>query len=442
MLRGIGVRMHPDEAHLGEGKCRRWIADTSGVLDAHGKPLKRIRWTLNGVSISRALAIRQERIAKLLSGETPPKEPSKRVSHETSSQQDITFAEYVEDRFMPWIESRLESSTVEARRYVLEKHILPLVGKLSLKEAASLRGIEKVHHYLMEARTERKGEPYAIGHKNAIQSAYTTVLHHAANPRTCSPPLIEHIMVEPFRENRSRIVDADGNEVGHLREKAISPTRMQALIRATRTMQAHLASSVVGSRLLAKHSEAYWYVLVGLGYHSGCRVGEACARRWSDVDLSTGRMLIDSQIRVTGDEFIPYTKTRRGARLMLAPPMLDALRRLHHEVEPDPQDFILGKRRSGKPYLSPNTLRDRYALLCEHAWGDASYHYHALRHTFATSMADANIPIAQIQRACRHANIRQTLGYIHPDMDAVDQATAAIGVPKLQVLRGGKLASG
>jgi integrase len=230
-------------------------------------------------------------------------------------------------------------------------------------------------------------------------------------------------------------------EVGHLRSKALSPEDVFRLLETARNSERH--------DTLKTYSSDYWYVLIGLGLYSGCRVGEACGRRWQDVDFEAGTLLIASKVSSETDEFEPFTKNFLGGHIGLAAPMLAALRRLHAEMKPKDEDFILGERSmrlstsKERDWLSTRNLRDRYAVLTAAAWGTEreNRNYHALRHTFATTMADAGVPLAQIQRAMRHAQLRQTMGYVHPRAGAVDMATKAIDyTPKLQVLPGGRKA--
>lgn len=458
MKRGIGIRPASSERDLPEARVRIWVIDTSGVKDLSGQPLKRTRWEVKGLPRSSALDLREHRIARLLQGlppidpeaetrffpkivpepepEAPPPPPVAIPVEDTTP----LMRDYITERYMPWHRGVHAEGTCITKGHIHRRHILPQLGNYTLKQASSVETLQAFYTYLSQAKESRTGEDLKTGFKNKILAELSAIFTHASNRRTCTPPLIEPVQVETFRERRSKIVDQSGLEVGHLRDKALPQEDVLRLLNTCRNSADHPT--------LAGYSSAYWYVLVGLGLYAGCRVGEAAGRRWCDIDFDEGLLTIATKISSETDEFEDHTKNFIGGVILLAPPMIDALRRLREEKSAKEEDFILGGRimrlsrtPTDKPWLSPRNLRDRYALLALAAWGEekANGNYHALRHTFATTLADAGVPVNQIQRACRHANLQQTMGYIHPRASAVAEATGGIDYsPKLQVIRGGK----
>jgi integrase len=449
MKRGLGIAPHPSEKHLPEVSVRRWRLDTSGVKDLEGNPLKRMRWDVEGLSRSVAISVREHRISRMIQGLQAidssseerffRKAPAVPAPVQEVIIEDATprLADYVQQRFLPWARGRQAPSTVITKERILDRHILPQLGSLSVAQVATQESLQRFADYLAKTKESRTKKAIRVGYINTILAVLSGVLRQAAKGN-----LIKPTQVEFFKERRSRIVDGSGMEIGHLRSKALSPEDVFRLLETARNSGRH--------DTLKTYSPAYWYVLIGLGLYSGCRVGEACGRRWSDIDFETGTLLIASKVSSETDEFEPFTKNFLGGHIGLAQPMLDALRRLREELNPKDEDFILGERSmrlsTSKPrdWLSTRNLRDRYAVLTVAAWGAEreNRNYHALRHTYATTMADAGVPLSQIQRAMRHAQLKQTMGYVHPRAGAVDQATKAIDyTPKFKVLPGG-LATG
>lgn len=466
MKRGLGIRPAASEKHLSDARVRTWVLDTSGVRRLDGQPLKRHRWEVTGVPRSTAIAIREHRIARLMQGlpaidveseerffkrEEPPAPEPKKPAPPSVCENHIApmpasvdatplLKAYVEERYLPWARTHKAAGTVINKERIHSKHLLPQLGALSLAQAATPEALQAFSEYLTKTKESRTGAPLATGYKNKILAEVSAIFTHASHVRTCRPPLIQPVQVELFKERRSRVIDSSGMEVGHLRDKALSTESVFRLLEAARNSARHPT--------LKSYSSAYWYVLIGLGLYAGCRVGESCGRRWCDVDLDAGTIVIASKVSSETDEFEGHTKNFLGGIRKLAPAMLDALRRLHAETNPKDGDFVLGARSTrlsrtrdsdGKAWLSTKNLRDRYAVLTEVAFGKETRNYHALRHTYATTLADQGVPIAQIQVAMRHSQIKQTMGYVHPRSSAVDEATAAIDYsPKLKVIPGGK----
>ena len=156
------------------------------------------------------------------------------------------------------------------------------------------------------------------------------------------------------------------------------------------------------------YEEHYYYVLVGFGLYAGCRAGEACARKWTDIDWREGTVFVGSQIRPNNTE--GPTKNKVIGHVELAPEMLASLKALKEHSE---GEYILGGRqKTGGTWLSAKNLEDRYLKLTAFALGKGTRNYHALRHRFATSLVDAGTPIHEVKALCRHKKIATTYLYV------------------------------
>jgi integrase len=165
---------------------------------------------------------------------------------------------------------------------------------------------------------------------------------------------------------------------------------------------------------------------------TGCRRGEACALRWSDVDLERGEITIHRAIAMAGS--IPYekgTKTHQARRVALDAATVERLRehrrlartralRLGVAVADDAHLFADIEDRPWRPDVCTNRfcrLRDRLGL--------AGVRLHDLRHFVATVLGDGGMPIATISNRLGHRDTATTLNIYTHAIPATDQHAAA-----------------
>lgn len=170
------------------------------------------------------------------------------------------------------------------------------------------------------------------------------------------------------------------------------------------------------------HDERYWPLWV-LILTTGLRVSEALGLAWSDVDLVNGRLTVRLQLRrrkrrdADYDPKKPWVrvplKTRQSRRsIELTPMAVDALteqgRRQDAErgTEPEPIDGLVFTTASGLPIHSTNVLPSWYAVL--RRLGLPRVTTHDLRHSAASMMLAAGVPLPVIAQILGHSSIRVT----------------------------------
>jgi integrase len=166
--------------------------------------------------------------------------------------------------------------------------------------------------------------------------------------------------------------------------------------------------------------------LLTLAVTTGMRQGELLGLRWSDVDLERGVL----RVRRTADTRHGFArwdtpKSGAGRSVTLTRLAVDALRR--HRKRQAEERLILGARFEDQGLVFPNlsggviiasTLHRSFKTLLRYA-GLPSVRFHALRHTAATLMLEANVNPRVVQEMLGHANIRQTMdtySHVLPNM--------------------------
>lgn len=162
----------------------------------------------------------------------------------------------------------------------------------------------------------------------------------------------------------------------------------------------------------------------------GLRRSEVVGLRLQDIDMTTGELTITGQLSYLSGVGLQWaeTKAEDSVRTLLLPKIVQAELR-----------FFLQRRAAEQKALgwpdSPYLFRsikhggplngDRvYAAFKEamQAIGLDGYRLHDLRHTYISYLADQGLSPAAIQALAGHANIEETLNYMHPLPGHADQA--------------------
>ena len=197
--------------------------------------------------------------------------------------------------------------------------------------------------------------------------------------------------------NVARIVDLPANARRPAEGRALTADQARELLAASEGQVLH----------------PLWTLMI----YTGLRPGEACGLTWVDIDLPNALLHVRRSLkledgRLVIDERLKTTRSRRT--LSLPHPVLDALaeqRRLQDQLaesagyaNSDGPVFTTSK---GTPH-SPENLRRSLATLTTKL-GYGNWHPHELRHTAASLMSQAGVPIETIADQLGHDGTRMTL---------------------------------
>jgi integrase len=156
----------------------------------------------------------------------------------------------------------------------------------------------------------------------------------------------------------------------------------------------------------------------------GLRPGEATGLTWPTVDLESGVIHVRQTLKLEHGALVldERLKTSRSRRSLDAPPAVVAALRTHRsrqaaerlEVGPlwsNPDELVFTTT-VGSP-IDPNNLRRTFARLTDRA-GLGRWHPHELRHSAASIMSAAGLPLEEIADVLGHDGTRMTaLVYRH-----------------------------
>mgnify|MGYP001389065414 CR=1 FL=1 len=135
------------------------------------------------------------------------------------------------------------------------------------------------------------------------------------------------------------------------------------------------------------------------------RKGEIQNLKWENVDFLTN--------------IITLPRTKNGEKKHL--PMNDCVRNILTEIE----------KRADSPYIFYNTqgkpfhFRKTFSRVIKRA-GIIDFHFHDLRHTFASYLAMAGVDLNTIRDLMGHKSLAMTLRYAHLSADHKNKAVALL----------------
>jgi len=177
--------------------------------------------------------------------------------------------------------------------------------------------------------------------------------------------------------------------------------------------------------------------------YTGLRPGEATGLTWADIDIDNALLHVRRSLKLEHGKLIidERLKTTRSRRTLSLPhPVLDTLteQRQHQDALAEHTDYtnpdgLVFTTIKGTPH-SPENLRRSLAALTTRI-GFGAWHPHELRHTAASLMSEAGVPIETIADQLGHDGTRMTLlVYRHqtkPSIAAAHQLARLLGATDL-----------
>lgn len=314
----------------------------------------------------------------------------------------VTVAEFVRARVDQWEASGSISARTAARyRELTENQIVPHIGAMLLQKVRPLH-VEQWHSDLrIKGRADGKGglAPRTIGHAHRVLSS---ALSDAAE---------NDLVLRNVMQSKSPPKVPDDEMV---------------IVRDVSTFITELKAS--GRDL---------YVPAMVSLFTGMRRSEVLALRWGRVDLDKGLIQVREALEYTKAHGIRFKspKSKAGRRDITLPAILIDVLREHRKAQLElrlrlaagrlQDNDLLFADIDGGP-LSPNAVSAAWSDYAK-AIGMPEVTFHALRHTHASQLIDANVDIVTISKRLGHAKPDITLRvYAHLFKKDDGKAAAAI----------------
>lgn len=260
----------------------------------------------------------------------------------------------------------LAPATIVSREYAFKKHILPKIGNC-LVETIDYKLVCDLIHPLETKYTKEtvKNVLYALKY----------VLNYCYN--------MEYIDRMPFNK-----ISLRGKEINRDNNKIVTDELFEQLISVSR-----------------EHHKIAFYI----AKYTGCRIGEVMALTRNDIDFTNDTININKTLyfnSITKELIIKSTKTvTSSAVIPLAKPLKDIL---VEWFKINPYDVVVSE--NGE-YVNPTQIKSalqRFSKSHEHI------NFHMFRHTYSTTLFNADIDPKTAQKLLRHSDFNTTMSiYTH-----------------------------
>lgn len=236
---------------------------------------------------------------------------------------------------------------------------------------------------------------------SSMIESYIASLHAQYQPKTVKRKIASLKAFFHFLEYREIIDQNPFNKVQiHFREPIKLPKTipLQTLEALLSTIYAHMKNAQTTYQQKNALRDA---AVVELLFSSGMRISELCSLHLTDVNLSDGSVLI-------------YGKGNKERRIHIGSEAAIATikkyqQEFHSEISRCNHFFA---NQNGTP-LSDQSVRRMLNKYCSIATIDLHITPHMFRHTFATSLLEADVDIRYIQEMLGHSSINITEIYTH-----------------------------
>lgn len=290
-----------------------------------------------------------------------------------------------------WLSSQqhLTKESSFARYYQISKtHLIPSLGKVNINDITSSLIINYLDSLLQAGRIDGNGGLSTKTVKD-IYSIIRSILQYAnQNNYTTFSTLNSY----RFKQNYTKI-------------NVLSTKDQEKLTQI----------------LLNEMDNTKYGVLLSL--YTGIRLGELCALKWKDINLSSGILSITQTMQRIKD--ISKDAKSKTKIIITEPksecskrdiPLPNLLVELSKELCGEAESYVLtGKK---ERFVEPRTMQNRFKALITQSNVDC-VNFHVLRHTFATRCIELGFEIKTLSEILGHSSVNITLNrYVHSSLEA------------------------
>lgn len=272
---------------------------------------------------------------------------------------------------------------------IVRLHILPVFGDYKLDKLTTPIIQQQVNKWADKAN---KGEKGAYANYSFLNNINRRILQYGVTMQAIQHNPARDVIIPRKQQNKEHKV------------KFFSNQELKQFLKYLDSLD------------LSSYENLFDYVLYKTLLASGCRIGEALALEWSDIDLKKGIISISKTLNRYQETNTP--KSKAGLREIDIDKATVSLLKQYKKRQ-QIQSWQLG--RSEGIVFTPFTTKYAYACLLRKRLqshfkgaGVPDISFHGFRHTHATIMLYAGIEAKDLQYRLGHSNISMTLNtYVH-----------------------------
>ena len=302
-----------------------------------------------------------------------------------------------------WWESyknTIKPNSQQSMEGIVRLHILPVFGDYKLEKLTTPIIQQQVNKWADKAN---KGEKGAYANYSFLNNINRRILQYGVTMQAIQHNPARDVIIPRKQQNKEHKV------------KFFSNQELKQFL------------DYLDNLDLSSYENLFDYVLYKTLLASGCRIGEALALEWSDIDLKKGIISISKTLNRYQETNTP--KSKAGLReIDIDKDTVSLLKQ--YKKRQQVQSWQLG--RSEGIVFTPFTTKYAYACLLRKrlqghfkSAGVPDISFHGFRHTHATIMLYAGIEAKDLQYRLGHSNISMTLNtYVHATKEGAKKAVS------------------
>ena len=302
-----------------------------------------------------------------------------------------------------WWESyknTIKPNSQQSMEGIVRLHILPVFGDYKLEKLTTPIIQQQVNKWADKAN---KGEKGAYANYSFLNNINRRILQYGVTMQAIQHNPARDVIIPRKQQNKEHKV------------KFFSNQELKQFL------------DYLDNLDLSSYENLFDYVLYKTLLASGCRIGEALALEWSDIDLKKGIISISKTLNRYQETNTP--KSKAGLREIDIDKATIFLLKQYKKRQ-QVQSWQLG--RSEGIVFTPFTTKYAYACLLRKrlqghfkSAGVPDISFHGFRHTHATIMLYAGIEAKDLQYRLGHSNISMTLNtYVHATKEGAKKAVS------------------
>lgn len=293
----------------------------------------------------------------------------------------LTVKEYLESWFKTYVEPNLSPTTVQGYKVNIFHHMIPYIGGIQLQQLKAVN-IQEMYNTLKE-----KGR---IDGKKGLSSTSIRYVHRVLREA------LQHAVQQQLLP-RNIADDITLPQAKKYKPKVYKPEEIATLLQCVKNTEYETA--------------------IHLAALLGLRRGEVLGLKWSDVDFKNKSITIQRQLLPTTKGIIfKDPKTEDSIRtIALSERLVDILKK--EKIKQKKQKLLLGKdyhdndliccKDNGEMFHPSSFSHDFAKILKQNNM--EHIRFHDLRHSAATNMLNANIPIKLASNILGHSSVTITM---------------------------------
>ena len=302
-----------------------------------------------------------------------------------------------------WWESyknTIKPNSQQSMEGIVRLHLLPVFGDYKLDKLTTPIIQQQVNKWADKAN---KGEKGAYANYSFLNNINRRILHYGVTMQAIKHNPARDVIIPRKQQNKEHKV------------KFFSNQELKQFLDYLENLDQ------------SSYENFFDYVLYKTLLATGCRIGEALALEWSDIDLKKGIISISKTLNRYQETNTP--KSKAGLREIDIDKATVSLLKQYKKRQ-QVQSWQLG--RSEGIVFTPFTTKYAYACLLRKrlqshfkAAGVPDISFHGFRHTHATIMLYAGIEAKDLQYRLGHSNISMTLNtYVHATKEGAKKAVS------------------